>query len=72
MIFVAADWSVRVRRVAASRGWTEEELRRRENLQNSLDTKRANADHVVINHSSLEQLRIDVERIFSSVLAAFA
>jgi len=72
VIFVAADWSVRVRRVAASRGWTEEELRRRENLQNSLDTKRANADHVVINHSSLDQLRIDVERIFFSVLAAFA
>lgn len=72
VIFVAADWLIRVRRVAASRGWTEDELRRRENLQNSLDTKRANADHVVINHSSLEQLRTDVERIFSSVLAAFA
>lgn len=72
VIFVEADWSDRVHRVAASRGWTEEELRRRENLQNTLDTKRANADHVVINHSSLDQLRIDVERIFSSVLAAFA
>jgi len=72
VIFVEADWSVRVRRVAAVRGWTEEELRRRENFQNSLDTKRANADHVVINHSGLDQLRTDVERIFSSVLAAFA
>lgn len=72
VIFVEADWSVRVRRVAASRGWTEEELRRRENLQNSLDTKRANADHVVINHSSMDQLRIDVERIYSSVLTADA
>jgi len=71
VIFVEADWSDRVRRVAASRGWSEEELRRREILQNSLDTKRAKADHVVINHSSLDQLRIDVERIFSSVLAAF-
>ena len=72
VIFVAADWPVRVGRVAALRGWTEEELRRRENLQNSLDTKRANADHVVINHSSMDQLRTDVERIFSSVLATFA
>lgn len=72
VIFVEADWPVRVRRVAASRGWTEEELRRRENLQNSLDTKRANADHVVINHASMDQLRTDVERIFSSVLATFA
>jgi len=72
VIFVAADWPDRVRRVAASRGWSEEELRRRENFQNSLDTKRANADHVVINHSSLDQLRIDVERILASVLATFA
>ncbi len=71
VIFVEADWSDRVRRVAASRGWTEDELRRRENLQNSLDTKRAKADHVLINHSSLDQLRIDVERVFSSVLDAF-
>jgi len=72
VVFVEADRSVRVRRVADSRGWSEVELRRRENLQNSLDTKRANADHVVINHSSLDRLRTDVERIFSSVLAAFA
>jgi len=72
VIFVEADWPVRVRRVATSRGWSEAELRRRENLQNSLDTKRANADHVVINHTSWDQLRTDVERIFSSVLAAFA
>ena len=69
VIFVEADWSVRVRRVAASRGWTEDELRRRENLQNLLDTKRANADHVVINHAHLDQLRTEVERVFASVLA---
>ncbi|MFH1107853.1 MAG: dephospho-CoA kinase [Planctomycetota bacterium] len=72
VIFVEADWSVRVRRVAASRGWTEDELRRRENLQNLLDTKRANADHVVINHANLDQLRTEVERVFASVLAADA
>jgi dephospho-CoA kinase len=72
VIFVEADRSVRVRRVAASRGWTEDELRRRENLQNLLDTKRANADHVVINHANLDQLRTEVERVFASVLAADA
>ncbi len=72
LIFVDADRATRVQRVAASRGWTEEELSRRENLQNSLDTKRANADHVVINHSSLDRLRTDVERVFSSVLASFS
>jgi len=72
VIFVEADWSVRVRRVAVSRGWTEDELRRRENLQNLLDTKRANADHVVINHANLDQLRTEVERVFASVLAADA
>ena len=72
VIFVDADWSVRVRRVADSRGWTEAELARRENLQNPLDSKRANADQVVVNHSSINELWSQVERVFSAVLASFA
>ena len=72
VIFVEADWSMRVRRVAESRGWTEEEFIRRENLQNPLDMKKANADHVVKNHSGIDALQAQVERVFSSVLASFA
>jgi dephospho-CoA kinase len=72
VVFVEADWSMRVRRVAESRGWTEEEFTRRENLQKPLDMKQANADHVVKNHSGIDALQAQVERVFSSVLASFA
>ena len=72
VIFVEADDAVRVRRVCQTRGWTEEELHRRENLFNPLDQKRANADHAIINHSSIEALRSHVEKVFLAVLASFA
>lgn len=72
VIFVETDWSVRAQRLAAIRGWTEEELSRRENLLKPLDEKRAIADHVVVNHSSVAALRPEVERVFTSVLTAFS
>lgn len=70
VIFVDAEWSSRAQRVAKTRGWTEEELKRRENLQNPLDLKKANADYVIVNHSGIDALRSQVERVFSSVLAS--
>jgi dephospho-CoA kinase len=72
VIFVEADRARRVERVARARGWSEEELTSRENLQNPLDRKKASADHVVTNHSGIDALRLQVERVFSSVLAACA
>ncbi len=72
VIFVDADWAVRIRRVAESRNWTEEELRRRENLQKPLDLKEASADHVIENHTGIEELRTQVQRVLSSVLGFIA
>jgi dephospho-CoA kinase len=72
VIFVEADKRVRAERVQGSRGWSEEELTRRESAQNSLDGKRAIADYIVTNRSNLESLRTEVERVFSLVLAKFA
>lgn len=72
IVFVDVDREIRVRRVAESRGWTEDELNRRENLLNPLDKKKLVADHVVVNHLGIEELRTQVERLFSSVLASFA
>lgn len=71
VIFVESDWSSRVNRVSASRGWSSEELARRGKLQDSLDSKRANADHVVENHADIEALRTQVESVFVSILDAF-
>ena len=72
VIFVEADRDLRMRRVAASRGWTEAELIRRENNLEPLDRKKALADYVVVNHSSVAELRSEIERVFASVLTRFS
>ncbi len=72
VVFVEADRRRRIERVESSRGWSDEEVRRRENLQDSVDAKRALADYVVTNQSTLESLRNEVQKVFSSVLAAFS
>ncbi len=72
VIFVDAERPVRLRRLGALRGWTEEELARREAAQNPLDEKRAFADYIVANNSSIDQLRLAVERVLASVLASFS
>ena len=71
VIFVDALVSDRLRRVEQNRGWNEQELIRRENRQTPLDPKRANADYVIVNHAGLDELREQVERVFSSVLNSF-
>lgn len=72
IVFVEAEFAVRVQRVRESRGWTEAELIRREKLLNPLDIKKANTDYVVVNHFSIEDLQAQLERVFSSVLASVA
>jgi dephospho-CoA kinase len=61
----------RLHHVEQNRGWSERELIRRENRQKPLDQKRAFADYVIVNHAGLDELRGQVERVFSSVLDSF-
>lgn len=67
LVFVDAPREVRLNRVAATRGWTDEELARREKSQLSLDFKRAAADHVIDNSGgeavSFEQVRRLLSRL---------
>lgn len=70
VVFVDAAPRVRSNRLSVSRGWTEDELHRRENLQEPLDTKKAKADYTVVNNSRIDELRPEIERILSAVLAA--
>jgi len=69
VIFVDADRSTRLKRVAESRGWDEAELARREKNQLPLDNKRNFADDVVDNSVSrddgLTQIRGLVQRILN-------
>jgi len=72
VVFVEADRTHRLERVARERDWPEQELQRRENSQYPLDRKRAIADYLVVNNSNINDLRSRVEEVFSLVLAAYS
>ena len=67
MIFVEADDDARRKRLAANRGWNENELKRREDSQLPLDEKRARSDYVVSNDGDLQELEEQVSRILNEL-----
>lgn len=69
IIFVESDRVLRLERVRRSRGWTADELDRREKMQRPLEFKRARADHICINNSDMGALRRQVEAIFSRIVS---
>lgn len=72
IVFVEAERSRRIARLARSRRWTEEELDRREKNQCPLNQKRALADYVIDNNSGIDTLREQVVQVLSSLLASSA
>ena len=54
IVYIETPDSVRLQRVREKRGWTEEELRRREASQWSLPDKRREADLIVVNDQNLD------------------
>lgn len=70
VFFVDAPREQRLARVAA-RGWTEEELARREKSQWPLDTKRGKSDHVVSNDAGREVLAHRVREVFGAFMASW-
>ena len=54
MVFVDTPDAIRSLRVQKNRNWTEDELRRREASQWSLDRKRQESDFVITNDRDLE------------------
>ncbi len=71
VVFIDADLEVRRERSEKLRGWPEGELSRREKSQQPLDMKRARADHICKNNSNQADLRKQVERIVTQILADF-
>lgn len=65
LVFVDAPREVRLARVRESRGWSEEELARRERAQWPLERKRAAADEVIVNDGA----RAALERRVAEVIA---
>lgn len=70
VVFVDAPRDARVERVRASRGWTEAELDRRERAQTALETKRADADYVILNDSGEAALARRVAETFERIVRA--
>jgi dephospho-CoA kinase len=66
-VFVASNEADRLRRVAA-RGWSADELARREKTQWSLDKKAQLADYVVENIAGPAQVFEQVRAVFSQII----
>lgn len=69
LVFVACDRQLRLERVRRTRGWSSQELDRREKLQKPLDWKRDRADHVLENSTSLDRLRSQTHNLFLKLLS---
>ncbi len=69
IIFIDARFECRRERSEKHRNWSAEEVLRREKSQQPLDMKRARADYTCDNNSSLEALRIQIERLFAQIVS---
>lgn len=70
VIFVDAPRTLRLRRVTQGRGWSEEELARREAAQMPLSEKRARCRAVVANDDDHDALRARVRAAVAAIRAA--
>lgn len=61
LLFIESSSKTRYNRVLDNRGWTLEELLRREDAQLPLTNKRAKADHIIVNDSTLDDLNQRVD-----------
>lgn len=68
ILFVDCGRDVRAGRLAASRGWSKEELARRESWQLPLDFKRDRADYIVHNNSDADTLVREVRDVFARMI----
>jgi dephospho-CoA kinase len=68
LVLVEAPREERLRRLAESRGWREDELARREKNQWPLDKKRKRADHVISNGAGEAGRTTEASRVFSQIL----
>ncbi|MEZ6131410.1 MAG: dephospho-CoA kinase [Planctomycetaceae bacterium] len=68
LIFVDTPLPIRQQRVLENRGWSAEELARREATQIHVDEKKARADFVVDNSKSISEAASEMKQILDSVL----
>ncbi|MEM9418562.1 MAG: dephospho-CoA kinase [Planctomycetota bacterium] len=69
LVYIDAPLEVRQERVARTRGWSAEELERREKNQMPLDIKRARADYVLSNDADPSVVQTQVRRLLDWALS---
>lgn len=68
IVFVETSESARMERLRSSRGWTPDEMARREKFQESLIYKRQRADYIVDNNGSPEDAALQAAVIWEKVV----
>lgn len=68
VIFVDTPLELRLQRVAAARGWSPEELHRREASQWPLEKKRAAASHIIDNSTTLDAAASQLQTVLNQIL----
>ncbi len=69
VVFVDASPEIRLARLESSRGWTADALAAREKVQGPLEEKRRQADQIVTNEGSPEELRASVETLWKTIVS---
>lgn len=64
IIYVAADFDIRAERCFVQRGWSVEELKRRESFLMPREKKISLSDYVIENNEGLEELKKELEEKF--------
>jgi dephospho-CoA kinase len=67
VMFVDAPKRLRLKRLAATRGWSRATLEEREKRQKGIDYKRRNADIVIRNDASRRTSEIQVRRYWKRI-----
>ena len=67
VVFVECAWEQRLERAGNTRSLTEQEIKKREKFQISLDTKKALADNTIDNNSEFSTLVRQIQLIFSDI-----
>lgn len=68
IVFVETSDLTRIERVGSSRGWTADEMARREKFQESLIYKRQRADYIVDNNGSPEEAARQAAAVWEKVV----
>ena len=72
IVYVKASRAVRLRRLQRARDWNEEQLRRREQWQEPLASKRSRSEFVIDNQGPPERLRPQVIDILGRIVSSYA